>query len=172
MKVLFYPAISLDGFIAKLDGDSNWVKEEDEQIFADEVRRAGCVIVGRKTFEQYQNIYPIADTTTFVCTSSSARTTDGANTQVKYVGGAVKTVLEQIQAAGFSTAVLSGGAETNGRFAEALCIDEILVSIYPHFLGCGLPMFGNRKIQLRLELLHTRQLGDGVIQNRYEVSRS
>lgn len=59
-KVLFYPAICLDGFIAKLDCDSNWVTEEDEQIFAQEVQRACWFIVGRKAFEQYRDCMWVA----------------------------------------------------------------------------------------------------------------
>jgi dihydrofolate reductase len=169
VKVLFYPAISLDGFIAKPDGDSNWVTEEDELVFAEEVRRAGCVIVGRKTFEQYKNIYPFSDATTFVCTSGDSRNHEPANPHLKYVSGDAEQIVDQIQAAGFSNAVLSGGAETNGRFAEAQAIDEMLVSIYPLFFGSGLPIFGDRDIQLNLELLHTRKLSDGVIQYRYKV---
>jgi dihydrofolate reductase len=170
VKVLFYPAISLDGFIAKPDGDSNWVAEEDELIFGEEVRRAGCVIVGRKTFEQYKGIiYPLADATTFVCTSRGDLSNEPANPYLRFVSGEVLEILEQIQAAGFSNAVLSGGAETNGRFADAQAIDEMLVSIYPLFIGSGLPIFGDRDIQLSLELLHTRKLSDGVIQNRYKL---
>jgi len=172
VKILFYPAISLDGFISKLDGDSSWVTEEDEQIFAEEVKKAGCVIVGSITFQQFKDIiYPIKDATTFVC--SSRGNLEGSNDPaIKFVSGNAGEIKRQIQAAGFTNAVLSGGAETNGRFAEAQAIDEMLVSIYPHLLGAGLPMFGDRKVQLRLELLATRQLSAGVIQNRYRVLSS
>jgi dihydrofolate reductase len=170
LKILFYPAISLDGFIAKLDGDSNWVTKEDEQIFAEEVRKAGCVIVGNKTFQQYKGIiYPFPDATTFVCSSRAEQNNESANPKLKFISGEVAEIIEQIKAAGFTNAVLSGGGETNGRFAEAQAIDEMLVSIYPHFVGSGIPIFGERHIQLRLELLYTRQLRDGISQNRYKV---
>jgi len=55
-KIVFYPACSLDGYIARHDGDSAWVTEEDEQLFTQEVQKAGCVIVGSRTFKQYENI--------------------------------------------------------------------------------------------------------------------
>jgi dihydrofolate reductase len=130
------------------------------------------VIVGSKTFQQYKGvIYPFPDATTFVCTSRCAAADEPINPRVQYVSGAVEEIARQIQAAGFSNAVLSGGAETNGRFAEALAIDEMIVSIYPHVLGSGLPIFGGRQVQLRLELLGTKQLGSGVIQSRYTVVR-
>ncbi len=170
MKILCYPAISLDGFIAKSDGDSNWVSPEEEHLFAEEVRKAGCVIVGRRTFEQYKDvIYPLAEGTTFVCTSRSQSFDSSTYPGVKCVGGSVETIIKEIEAAGFTSAILSGGAETNGRFAQAQAINEILISIYPHLFGTGLPIFGQHQIQLRLSLLSTRQLSEGVVQNRYQV---
>lgn len=172
LKILFYPAISLDGFIAKPDGDSSWVTKEDERLFSEQVKKAGCVIVGSRTFDQFKDIiYPITGATTFVCTShdfDTARSTHG----VTYVRGEVPSIVQQIQAAGFKRAILSGGGETNGRFAEAGVIDKMLVSIYPHLLGSGIPLFGTRQIQLKLELVATRQLDGGVIQNRYRVHRN
>src|SRR5260221_4430301 len=101
MNVVFYPAISLDGFIARPDGDSNWVTAEDERMFADEVQKAGCVVVGSKTFRQYQGvIYPLPNATTFVCTS---RPVQSADPRVQYLGGNVPEILEQIRKAGFQS---------------------------------------------------------------------
>ncbi len=173
MKILFYPAISLDGFIAKSNGDSDWVTEDDERLFVEAVRKAGCVIVGWRTFKQYEQvIYPIPGTTTFVCTSKGYAVEAPVRSGIRYVGGEVRTIIRQIQADGFISAVLSGGGETNGRFAQAQAIDEIRTSIYPYILGTGLPMFGKLQVRMNLELMSTRQLASGVIQNRYKVIRN
>jgi len=90
---------------------------------------------------------------------------------VRYVGGEILAIIRQIEAAGFASAVLSGGGNTNGRFAKAQAIDEIIASIYPLVLGTGLPVFGKWQVQLSLELIGTRRLGAGVIHNRYKVLR-
>lgn len=167
MKIILYPAISLDGYIARSDGDSDWVTPEDERLFTEEVRKAGCVIVGNNTFKQYQgSIYPIQGAVTFVCSSSIESQIDSA---VRYVGGKVADIIKQIASAGFTSAVLSGGADTNARFAEAGAITEMLVSIYPHVLGSGLKLFGDRSIKIALSLLTTQQLDSGVVQNKYKV---
>jgi dihydrofolate reductase len=170
LRILFYPAITLDGFIAKPNGDSSWVTEEDEQLFATEVQKAGCVIVGSKTFNQYANIiYPVPEATTFVCSSKAANgktTNDGT---VIYVNGSVAAICKEIENAGFSSAVLSGGGETNGRFAEACAINEMLVSIYPCTIGSGIRMLGNSNIELKLTLTATQELNSNVIRNRYQV---
>jgi dihydrofolate reductase len=170
-RIVFYPAISLDGFIAKADGDSDWVTPEDELLFAEEVRRSGCVIVGRRTFEQYDGkIYPIQGAMTFVCTARHQALQANPRPGVTYVGGEVQEIIREIEAAGFTSAVLSGGGDTNGRFAEARAINEMIVSFYPHIIGSGVSLFGGRRVQLNLELLETRKLGSGVVRNRYAVA--
>jgi dihydrofolate reductase len=168
MKIILYPAISLDGFIAKTDGDSDWVTEEDELLFASEVKKAGCVIVGRTTYEQYKGtLYPVAEAMNFVCTSSPPLKNDQAD--VTYLSGSVAHILSCIDKAGFSRAVLSGGGDTNGRFAIAQTIDEMLVSIYPLTLGAGLKLFGNWNPYLKMDLLATERLQQSVIRNRYRI---
>jgi dihydrofolate reductase len=168
MKVLFYPAVTLDGFIADSDGGSAWVTEEDEQLFIDEIHKAGCVIVGRTTFEQYQGtLYPVNEAVNFLCTSKTER--HDRDSTIRYVSGSVDEILTQVADAGFKSAVLSGGADTNGRFAEARAIDEVLVSTYPIILGTGLAIFGSHKVNMALALIESGQLSGGVIRNRYKV---
>lgn len=107
MKIIFYPSISLDGFIANSSGDSNWVTDEDEQLFVQEVQKAGCVIVGNKTFDQYKGaIYPISGATTFVCTRQAKRLEETTDSDVQYINGDIKEIVEHIQAAGFTNAIL------------------------------------------------------------------
>jgi dihydrofolate reductase len=111
INILFYPAMTLDGFIANHEGDSSWVTKEDEELFVKEVQKAGCVIVGNTTFRQYEDIiYPIAGATTFVCTSQPDAQRIASN-GVMYVGGEVQEIMRQIEDAGFASAVLSGGGD-------------------------------------------------------------
>ena len=41
MKITLYAAISIDGFIAKKDGDSNWVSEIDTKLFYKKIAERG-----------------------------------------------------------------------------------------------------------------------------------
>lgn len=74
MKVTLYMAISIDGHIAKKDGDSDWVSEVDSKIFEKKIKEAGCIVVGRKTFDQYYgDLYPIEGVTNIVLTTDATR---------------------------------------------------------------------------------------------------
>ena len=72
MKVKLYNAISLDGFIGTNNGDVGWVSEVDVPYFNAEMQRAGCIVIGRKTFEQFQgNIFPVKGVLNIVMTTAT-----------------------------------------------------------------------------------------------------
>jgi dihydrofolate reductase len=170
MKIIWYPAITLDGFIATETGDSDWISEADDRMFEAEAKQAGCVVVGKTTFDQYKgSIYPIPNTTTYVVTN---RANDLPQTQnIKYVGPDAEVICERIAKDGFASALLSGGGETNGLFAKAGKIDEAIISIYPVVLGSGIKMFGSYTPKLSLKLVSSQGIGEGVVQNRYNTNQ-
>ncbi len=167
MKVILYPAITLDGFIAKSDGDSDWVSGADDALYQQAIKEAGCAIVGRTTYEQYKSDFDEEGRVTFVCTSKCLKST---NENIIFVSGEPEEILQVVKDHGFDSVILSGGGETNARFARAKCIDEIVVSIYPFVMGDGIGLFSDSKnIELKLELISTKKVVDGIIQNHYKV---
>lgn len=167
MKVILYPAISLDGFITKGPTDSDWVSEEDDAAYQAEIARVGCVIMGRTTYEQYkEDVDGYQDRATFVCTS---RPFTPPHEKIVVVTGSPAEILKEVESRGFSEVVLCGGGNTSGRFAKANLIDEIIVSIYPLILGQGIKLFGDYNVNLQLELLSTKPGPEDTTQNHYKV---
>jgi dihydrofolate reductase len=169
MKITMQPAISLDGFIAKLDGDSEtWVNPADEARYQAVVERCGAVLVGRTTYEQYKaGFEEYRNVTVFVCTTNPSY----ADTEkVKFLRGSAQEILAAIETDyNFEELVVCGGGEVNGLLASAGLVDEIVVSVQPAVLGEGIPLFGSHKPNLKLELVSTNQDIAGVTQNQYKV---
>jgi dihydrofolate reductase len=168
MKTIMYPAITLDGFIADLNGECyEWISEEDEKGYDNAIAKAGCVLLGRKTYEQYIDDYPLKNgATVFVWTTHSDQQDQS---KIKFLRGTPHEVMEQIADYGFSEVVVSGGGEVNGSLAEAGLIDEIVISIYNVTLGEGIPLFGSHKPKLKLKLLSSKQEIEGITKNHYVV---
>lgn len=169
MKITMHPAISLDGFIAKLDGDSySWVNQEDEKRYEEEVKRCGAVIAGRTTYDQYkEDFYAYGkDVTVFVCTNDKSQKDSG---NVKFLNGSPNDIIQTIENLGFKELIVCGGGEINGILAEAGLVDEMVISIQSVILGEGIPLFGSKKPSLKLELLTVNQDIKGVVQNHYKV---
>src|SRR5579862_7277889 len=166
MKLIWNPAMTLDGYIAKLDGDSDWVAEQDSQFFRSLVRQAGCVIAGRNTYDQYKgDVFPIDGAFTYVLTSRphDAEPADG----VEFITATPKELIHKLAAAGFEAAVLAGGSQTNSAFVAAGLVDEIVVNIYPMLFGQGLQLVQGAQCALELKLTATTVLDGGIVQCRY-----
>lgn len=163
-----YPAITLDGFIADLDGECySWISDEDEEFFNQAIEKAGCSLVGRKTYEQYIDDYPAKNgSMTFVYTTSAGHKDQE---KVKFVRGTPQEVLDQIESHDFKEVILSGGGEVNGSFAGVGLVNEIIVSVYGVTLGEGIPLFGKYKPKLKLKLLSSNQDVPGIVKNHYQV---
>ncbi len=171
MKVTMLPGISLDGFIALPNGDSySWVNQADEARYSASVERAGCILVGNTTFQQYREDFNSRkNVINFVCTNGDKpEDTD----TVKYMSGTPKEILDKIKAYNFDELIVCGGGEINGMFASAGLVDEIVVGIQPVVLGEGIPLFGSYKPRLNLELVSVNQDVEGVVQNHYRVIHS
>jgi dihydrofolate reductase len=167
MKVIMYPAITLDGFIADLNGQCyDWINDEDETDYDEAIASAGSVLVGRKTYDQYLEDFPKSHAITFVYTHETKQTDQD---KIKFVRGTPGEVIEQIESFGLTELIISGGGEVNGAFAEAGLVDEIRVSIYNVTLGEGIPLFGAHKPKLQLKLLATTPGPSGIIKNHYQV---
>ncbi len=165
MKVILHLAISADGFIAKTNGDSDWVAPADEILFTNRIQEAGCIVVGKKTFEQYQGaIYPVEGVFNIVLTRNQDATFRGAT-----VATSAQEAIKRATNEGCSGVLIAGGGHTSAAFLEANLIDEIYFSVYPLIFGEGIKPFEGQPFNKKLELLGTKNLGDGLTELHYKV---
>jgi len=164
MKVILYSAISIDGFIAKTDGDSDWVSREDIPFFMEEIKKAGCIVVGSKTYKQFSpDLYPVKDVFNIVLTKAAAQKFAGATTATS-PEAAIKLAAEQ----GFTSMLIAGGGNVNGAFYDAGLVDEIILDIHPLAIGSGIKVFENTSKFSDYEFVASQNLPGGLILARYK----
>ncbi len=165
MKITLHLAISADGFIAKPDGDSGWVAPADEGLFKNRAKEAGCLVVGKRTFEQYQgSIYPVENAINIILTRHPDPKLAGAmfaNSPAEAVALAKEN--------GCAGILIAGGAHTSAAFLQAGLIDEIFFSVHPLILGAGINPFAGTAFEKSVKLLGTKNLDDGLLELHYEV---
>jgi len=131
------------------------------------ISETGCIAVGRKTYEQYQEeLYPVADVLNIVLTKDTTK--KSAQSNVSFVTS-VEEALQIAQEKGHNKVLLIGGGITNGTFLEKNKIDEIILSVHPIILGDGIKLFEDTTTELQLKLLKTQALSEGLVQLQYEV---
>ena len=169
MKVTLYMAISIDGYIAKKDGDSHWVSEADSKIFEKKIEEAGCIVVGRKTFDQYYNdLYPVEGVTNIVLTNDATR--KDKNENVIFVPSP-KEALQVAEKKGYDKVLLIGGGHVNGTFIQENLIDDVFLSVHPLVLGEGIKIFENFRKQVELNFVGSKEMEDGLVQLHYKIRR-
>ncbi len=168
MEITLYIATTADGFIATSDGNSDWVSSADAASFEAAAKEQGAIILGRKTFEQFQGeIYPIQGIRNYVLTSSLPR--ESSEVLVKFVGGEPQDIVKSIEVEGVVKALLVGGSHANGAFFRAGLIDKVIISVHPLFLGSGMPVFADSEMVQKLRFDSSERMDDGLIKLYYTV---
>lgn len=184
MKTQYYTATSLDGFLATEDDSLEWLfplADLDATSYPAFIARVGALAMGSATYEW---ILHHADTVaaqagspwpyhqpTWVFTSRQLPTVHGAD--VRFVNGSVADVFDEMRAAAADRNIwVVGGGDLAGQFHDAGLLDEMIVQVGSVTLGRGKPLFPRRVLSPRLRLVEVRQMGTGMVELRYELTRT
>ena len=153
-------ASSLDGHIARENGDIDWLPELVESGYDAFYKSVDTVIMGKTTYDQVLTFgeYPYKNKKSFVFTRNHNQTND-KNTE--FVFDVEKFVSQNYPGAG-KNIWLIGGAEIISSFLKQGAIDEIIISVIPVLLGKGIPLFKNIKNETKLEFVKTENYGQLV----------
>jgi len=178
-KVSVYVATSLDGFIARSNGDVDWLNDLQRKMppgedcgyraFADSV---DVLVMGRKTYEQVLTFgqWPYGKKPVVVLSSKAISFPAELPKTVSHSSEEPDALVERLTAEGAGHLYIDGGV-TIQRFLAAGLVDEITIATIPVILGEGIPLFGPVAGDLWLECIETRAYRFGITQARYAVSR-
>jgi dihydrofolate reductase len=172
-------ATSLDGYIARADGDIEWLTDPpaDESHVApptpppsgfdydSHMSTVDHLVMGRGTYEKVLTFgeWPFPDHRVLVL-STTLRTDDGRITIVRSTEDAVAD-LNRNNAKG----VYVDGGQVIADFLRRGLIDELTLTRAPVLLGSGLPLFGRIDGDIRLTHLGTTTVGSGMTTSRYRI---
>jgi dihydrofolate reductase len=165
MKVILLMAVTADGMIAR---DSmqlvDWTGKADKKYFVHITKQAGVMIMGSKTFDTIGKVLP--GRKNIVMTRDKNR--QSADEDLLFTDQAPDRILSGLEAEGFTTATLIGGAVTNTLFMKQGLIDEVHLTLVPTFFGQGLALF-NERLDIDLELMDVKQINDTHLLVRYRI---
>ena len=164
-KVLVYIATSLDGYIARENGDINWLPESSESSYDVFYKSIDTVMLGKTTYDQVLTFgeYPYRDKKSFVF----SRTSKNNDNHVEFVSDIEKFVKDGFPGAG-KNIWLVGGAKIIASFLKIGVVDEIITTVIPVLLGKGIPLFQNIENETNLELVKTEKYGQ-LVDLHYKV---
>ena len=176
MRTIVYIGTSLDGFIARKDGDIDWLVKfaDDEAIHAykEFINRIDAVIIGKRTYEKVLSFpsWPY-ETEVFVLSSSLQQVPDKLKDKVTILLMKPGELLGHLSGKGFSGIYVDGGKVIQSFLKEDL-IDELIISKIPILLGAGIPLFGSLDGDLLFTHIRTESYSNGLVRSYYERNRN
>jgi dihydrofolate reductase len=162
---------SLDGFIARTNGDLDFLPPDGEPHGYDEfIATVDALVIGRKTFETVLtfDMWPYGKKPVFVLsTRPLAPAPVGA--VVERMSGEPAEIVSQLEARGIRHIYVDGGI-TIQRFLQAGLIQRLIITRVPVLIGDGIPLFGALPRDIILRHIETRQYKSGLVQSEYVVA--
>jgi dihydrofolate reductase len=177
IKASVFIATSLDGFIARANGDLDWLTGAENastgqdygyQEFMDTV---DTIVVGRNTFELVLTFdtWPYSGKKVVVLSSRPNAVPSHLLDNVEWLSLPPQRLVERLAAQGATHLYVDGGKTIQG-FLNAGLIDELTITRVPILIGTGVPLFGPLNHDVRLTHTATRQFENGFVQSKYRVS--
>ena len=179
-KIIVYIATSADGYIARPDGDVEWLNRRPRTVdygMGQFYPTIDTILWGRKTYDWLLNYYKTRGKTKGLFDTKvanyvfSRKPPKRAAPGVTFVSEPVKTFARRLRATSGKQIWMMGGGELIASFLDAGEIDEFDIHVIPVLIGEGIPLVAPRHRDVPLRLRSSRKYPDGVVRLRYEVGR-
>ncbi len=172
-KVIVHIATSADGYIARSDGDLEWLtsRPAPQGFYGMNafMRSVDTTVLGRKTYEVSLRMGAKFDSQSRNIVFSHHPPPADAPSGVEFVNDAIGPFVSRLREQPGKDIWLMGGGEIIASFLDAQAIDEFAISVVPVFIGDGIPLIARRHRHVPLELLSSERFEDGVVQSRYRL---
>jgi len=187
-KIISFMHISLDGFVAGLNGEMDWIKV-DEEIFdyvGKRISKGDTALYGRVTYQMMENYWPTAgdeppatkhdiehskwyNKVHKVVISKTMKGADLKNTEI--ISDNLSDRINELKQQAGEDILLFGSPRATHSLIQQNLIDCYWLFVNPIILGQGIPLFEDIKGKIKLKLLTTRHFNCGVTELNYLVDR-
>jgi dihydrofolate reductase len=179
-KIVVYIATSADGYIARPDGDVEWLNRPPSTV--DHGMRAfyptiDTILWGRKTYDwllAYNKKHGVKEgifDQKVANYAFSHKPPKKPAPGIKFVSEPVEAFARRLRTTRGKNIWMMGGGELIASFLDAGEIDEFDIHVMPVLIGEGIPLIAPRHRDVALSLGSARKYSDGVVRLRYGVAR-
>jgi len=172
-KIIVHIATSADGYIARPDGDLDWLTSRPAPKgfygMPEFTRTVDAKILGRKTFDLSVEMgaHFRVDDPHYVFSHRPAPASAPAG--VEFVAQSIGAFVKRLRAQAGKNIWLMGGGEIIASFLDENAIDEFIISVVPILIGEGIPLIAPRHREVPLHLRAVKPFPDGVVQVHYDI---
>jgi dihydrofolate reductase len=176
-KLILHMSVSLDGFVARRDGDIDWLTPDDgpdngaarHRANLELLGQVGLIVLGRHACEQMAPAWASSDSpmaklmnaTPKVVYSQSLSEIAWDNTRISRA--ALADEIPALKAEGGKDMVVFGGGTIGNSLIRERLVDEYRLTIQPVALGDGIPLMHGLPEPQRFEMVGSTVYADGSI---------
>ena len=173
MKVSVFIGTSVDGFIARPNGDLDFLPEGggEPHGYDEFITSVDTLVIGRKTFETVLTFaeWPYGDKRVVVLSSRPLDLSAVRGGVVEQMAGPPAEVVSKLAASGAHHVYVDGGITIQG-FLRAGLVQRLVITRVPVLIGDGIPLFGTLPRDVRLRHVSTQHYPSGLVKSEYQVA--
>jgi dihydrofolate reductase len=173
-KIIVYVATSADGYIARPDGNVDWLDRpmpKDGYGMTAFARSIDTILWGRKTYDFAAKMGGVGVYGKVKHYAFSRQPPSDPLPGVEFVSESIPEFVGKLRAARGRNIWMMGGAGIIASFLDAGAIDEFSIHVIPVMIGEGIPLVAPHHRNIPLELISARSFRDGVVHLNYSVRR-
>ena len=172
-KIIVHIAASADGYIARPDGDVDWLERaglKGDHGMVAFFKTIDTILWGRKTYTKgiemgmKESYAPGVKNYLF-----SRHPQKSLIKGFELVNEPVKTFAQRLRGEPGKNIWMMGGADIIASFLDEGEIDGFSIHVIPIMIGEGIPLMSPRHRSIPLKLLSTKKFPDGVVHLNYRV---
>jgi len=175
MKASVFIGTSLDGFIARLNGEFDFLPEGggESHGYNEFIATVDAIVMGRKTFETVLTMspWPYGKKRVVVLSSRPLDLSKVIGGVVEQMSGPPPEIVSKLAASGATHLYVDGGV-TIQRFLRAGLIQRLIITRVPVLIGEGIPLFGSLPHDVHLRHIATKQYPSGLVSSEYVVDEA
>jgi len=172
MAASVFIGTSVDGFIARVNGDLDFLPEGggEPHGYDEFMASVDALVIGRKTFETVLAYpeWPYGKKRVVVLSSKPLDFSGVGGGVVEQMSGAPAEIVSKLAARGVKHIYVDGGI-TIQAFLRAGLIQRLIITRVPVLIGEGIPLFGALPSDVRLKHVATRHYPSGLVKTEYQV---
>jgi dihydrofolate reductase len=172
--------VSLDGFVAGLNGEMDWIKVDDEifDYVGHRTSQSDTALYGRVTWQMMEGYWPTAadkpnaskhdlehsawyNKVDKIVLSKSMKGQQLPNTII--ISDDIEHRVKAVKQQGGKEILIFGSPGATHTLMQYRLIDEFWLFVNPILLGQGIPLFKNVQEVTKLKLVESKAFGCGVV---------
>lgn len=184
-KLVSFFHVSLDGYVAGLNGEMDWIKVDDEifEHVGNRVNDSNTALYGRVTWQMMEGYWPTAaeqpnaskhdiehaawyKKAEKIVLSESMRDEQVPNTV--FISDDVEHRIKAVKQQAGTEILIFGSPSATHSLLQYDLIDEFWLFVNPVLLGKGMPLFKNVTERTQLTLVSSKTFANGVVCMHYK----